>query len=121
MRVFIYGTLLDAGVFRRMAGTLAPLRRAVPARLSGHCRVALRGTPYPTLIRAPGEVEGVLVALPPLPFRRLSAYEGASYRLRPIRVRTGRGPQLARAWMAARWRADAARPWTLPQRKRARM
>lgn len=121
MRVFLYGTLLDAGVFRRRAGTLAPLRHALPARLAGYRRVALRGTPYPTLLRAVGEVDGVLVGLAPVPFARLSTYEGASYHLIPVRVWTRHGPRLARAWAAARWRADPAQPWTLPRRKRARM
>lgn len=121
MRVFLYGSLLDAGVFRRMAGTLAPFRRALPARLGGYRRVALRGTPYPTLLRAAGVVDGVLVALAPAPLARLSTYEGASYRLIPVRVQTSRGPRCARAWVAARWRADPARPWTLLKRKRARM
>ena len=103
--IFIYGTLLDPRVLTRFAGRAA-FRRAVPARLSGWRRVGLRGTPYPTLFRAPGEVQGLL--LPPLPpesLARLAAYEGASYGLVPVRVTTPRGPRRARAWIAARWRA----------------
>ncbi|MGG5809962.1 gamma-glutamylcyclotransferase family protein [Falsiroseomonas sp. CW058] len=111
LRVFLYGTLLDPRVFRRMAGALRPLRGALPARLPGHCRVALRGTPYPTLLRGAGEVGGLLVTLPPAPFARLAAYEGASYRLVPVRVLTARGPRRARAWAAAPWRADPAQGW----------
>jgi gamma-glutamylcyclotransferase (GGCT)/AIG2-like uncharacterized protein YtfP len=110
--VFLYGTLLDAGTFRRRAGTRKPLRAAVGAVLAGFRRVALRGTPYPTLLRGQGEVRGILLRLPPGPFARLSAYEGASYRLVPVRVRTPRGPRAARAWAAAPWRADPASDWS---------
>jgi hypothetical protein len=109
--LFIYGTLLDARVFARLAGR-APLRRAMPARARGFTRVILRGTPYPTLRRADATaVDGLL--LPRLgndARRRLAAYEGASYRLAPIRVVTRRGPRFARAWLAPAWRA-AQLPW----------
>ncbi len=108
--IFIYGTLLDPRVFAGLAGR-APLRRALPARLTGWLRVVLRGTPYPTLARDPGEVAGLLLPrLPPAAFARLSAYEGACYALVPVRVTTPRGPRRARAWMAAPWRATR-RPW----------
>ena len=110
--VFLYGTLLDPRIFARFAGRGA-LRRGVPARLPGHRRVRLRGTPYPTLLASPGDaVAGLL--LPRLgagAFARLAAYEGASYALRPVRVLTPRGPRRARAWMAPPWRAEPM-PWT---------
>ncbi len=109
--VFVYGTLLDPRIFARFAGR-APLRRALPARLSGHRRVPLRGTPYPTLLRGEGEVAGLLLPrLAPAALARLSAYEGPSYALVPLRVATPRGPRRARAWAAAPWRADAGRDW----------
>jgi gamma-glutamylcyclotransferase (GGCT)/AIG2-like uncharacterized protein YtfP len=111
VRVFLYGTLLDPRVFRRMAGTLRPFRRAVPARLPGFRRVAVRGTPYPTLLRGEGDVSGVIVTLPPVPLARLMSYEGASYRLTPVQVLTRRGPSHAHAWATAPWRADPRRPW----------
>ena len=105
--IFIYGTLLAPRVFARFAGRAA-LRRALPARLAGWRRVVLRGTPYPTLARAPGEVKGLLLPrLAPTAFARLSAYEGASYALVPVRVATLRGPRRARAWIAAPWRATS--------------
>lgn len=109
--VFVYGTLLDPRVFARFAGR-APWRRAVPARLPGHRRVHLRGTPYPTLRRDPAvEVAGLLLPrLAPDALVRLAAYEGPCYRLRPVTVRTARGPRRARAWLAPDWRADP-RPW----------
>jgi gamma-glutamylcyclotransferase (GGCT)/AIG2-like uncharacterized protein YtfP len=109
--LFVYGTLLDPRVFARFAGR-APLRKALPARLAGFRRVLLRGTPYPTLLRGAGEVAGLLLPrLAPAALARLSAYEGPSYALVPLRVATPRGPRMTRAWMAARWRADVARAW----------
>jgi gamma-glutamylcyclotransferase (GGCT)/AIG2-like uncharacterized protein YtfP len=108
--IFIYGTLLDPRIFARFAGR-APLRRALPARLAGWRRVGLRGTPYPTLARGPGEVAGLLLPrLAPAAFARLSAYEGACYALAPVRVATPRGARRARAWIAADWRATS-RNW----------
>jgi hypothetical protein len=120
--VFLYGTLLDPAIFARFAGR-RPLRRALPAELAGWRRVTLRGTPYPTLLRAPGGlVRGLL--LPRLAagsFARLSAYEGASYALRPVCVATPRGPRRARAWVASTWRADGTRAWQPEFASRARM
>jgi hypothetical protein len=110
--VFVYGTLLDPRVFARFAGR-EPLRRALPARLVGWRRVRLRGTPYPTLVRAVAEVQGLLLPrLAPAALARLAAYEGASYALMPLRVMTRRGPRRARAWIAARWRSDPYSEWT---------
>jgi hypothetical protein len=98
--IFVYGTLLDPRVFARFAGR-GPLRRALKARLAGWQRVPLRGTPYPTLRRGAGEVAGLLLPrLSPAAMRRLAAYEGASYRLAPVRVLTVRGLRRARAWIA---------------------
>ena len=68
--------------------------------------MVLRGTPYPTLRRGDGVVDGLLLPrLPPAALARLSAYEGASYALVRVRVTTPRGPRLGRAWIAAPWRA----------------
>ncbi|WP_372619439.1 gamma-glutamylcyclotransferase family protein [Falsiroseomonas sp.] len=111
MPIFLYGTLLDPRLFARFAGR-APLRRAMPARLPGFRRVRLRGTPYPTLMRGKGEVQGLLLPrLPPEALSRLAAYEGASYALLPVRVATPRGPRRARAWVAPRWRAECLASW----------
>jgi Gamma-glutamyl cyclotransferase, AIG2-like len=113
--LFLYGTLLDPRVLAVQSGEAGLAWRAVPARLPGHRRVFLRGTPYPTLLPdAEATVEGVLVRAGPRPLRRLAAYEGPPYRLVPIRVLTTRGPCRARAWLAPRWRADPTRPWEPP-------
>ena len=122
--LFLYGTLLRPAVLERMAGQPGLARRLRPARLEGWARVALRGTPYPTLVRAPAAVtEGALLRCGAAALARLAAYEGASYRLVPVRVTTRRGPRWARAWVAPRWRGSAPDPargalplWTPHQR-----
>ena len=106
MLLFLYGTLLDPRVLARQSGEPRLPRRLRPAWLTGHARVALRGTPYPTLVARPDTVtEGALLRTGPAAHARLAAYEGAEYRLVPVRVQTRRGPVRARAWMAPRWRA----------------
>lgn len=113
--LFLYGTLLDPAVLARQAGEACLVRRLLPARLQGWRRVLLRGTPYPTLVRDPrGVTEGAVLRAGPAALARLAAYEGPSYRLAPVRVATPRGPRRARAWVAGRWRADAARAWWPP-------
>jgi gamma-glutamylcyclotransferase (GGCT)/AIG2-like uncharacterized protein YtfP len=114
--LFLYGTLLDAAVFRAKAGGLAPFRRALPGWLAGHRRVTLRGTPYPTLRPGPGEVAGLWLRVPPAMLARLARYEGPSYALRPVRVATPRGARHARAWFAPGWRCSAT-PWQPPPRR----
>lgn len=90
-----------------MAGDAGLHRRAIPAIAPGYRRVALRGTPYPTLLRIRGssEAHGLLLRPSPAAMARLAAYEGPSYRLLPLKVITRRGPRRARAWMAQPWRA----------------
>ena len=46
MLLFLYGTLLDPEVLARQSGERGLTRRLPPARLEGHARAALRGTPY---------------------------------------------------------------------------
>ncbi|TDG16484.1 gamma-glutamylcyclotransferase [Paracraurococcus ruber] len=106
--LFLYGTLLRPAVLDRVAGQRGLARRLRPAILPGHARVALRGTPYPTLRAMPGaETTGALLRCGPQALRRLRAYEGPEYRLVPVTVRTTIGPRRARAWIAPRWRAAA--------------
>ncbi|MBW8271269.1 gamma-glutamylcyclotransferase family protein [Caldovatus aquaticus] len=115
-RLFLYGTLLDPRRLAALSGEARLARRAVPALLPGHRRVRLRGTPYPTLLPDPeAAVRGLLLPrVGAAALRRLAAYEGPPYRLAPVRVLTPRGPCRARAWLAPRWRADAARGWEPP-------
>jgi gamma-glutamylcyclotransferase (GGCT)/AIG2-like uncharacterized protein YtfP len=106
--LFLYGTLLDPRVLARQSGERKLARRLLPARLDGHARAELRGTPFPTLVRRPGaETPGAVLRAGPAALRRLAAYEGPQYRLVPVRAETWRGPVRARAWVAPRWRAAA--------------
>lgn len=109
MILFLYGTLLRPAVLERMAGQRGLARRLRPARLPGWARVTLRGTPYPTLVPRPGAAtEGAVLRCGPAARARLAAYEGADYRLVPVRVATAWGPVRARAWVTPRWRAGGA-------------
>jgi len=113
MRVFLYGSLMDPAVFARVAGTAAALAAARPALLEGWRRVALRGTPFPTLVTAPEEaVDGLVVALRPALLPALHAYEGALYRFLPVRVLSDGRRLAARAWIARPDRADPRHPWS---------
>lgn len=106
MLLFLYGTLLDPLVLARQSGDRGLPRRLRPARLEGYARAGLRGTPYPTLVRRLGtETPGAVLRAGSAARRRLATYEGAQYRLVPVRVWTRRGPVRARAWVAPRWRA----------------
>lgn len=105
MRLFLYGTLLNPAVLARFAGRALPCR---PAVLAGHRRVRLRGTPYPTLVRARGTVDGAVTDVPAAALRRLMAYEGPRYELRRLVVATPRGKTAAFAWIAD---APTRRPW----------
>jgi gamma-glutamylcyclotransferase (GGCT)/AIG2-like uncharacterized protein YtfP len=109
VRLFVYGTLLDTSRLARFAGrSVVPC----PAELGGWRRVALRGTPYPTLRRGRGAVTGGLIIADAALLRRLSIYEGSRYRLvsvaaRAIRDDTAR-PVRAFAWIA---RGATRRAW----------
>jgi gamma-glutamylcyclotransferase (GGCT)/AIG2-like uncharacterized protein YtfP len=104
--VFLYGTLMDPAVARRIAGQDRFVREARPALLAGYRRVLLRGTPYPTLVRdARGVVHGLLAEVPPSVLRRLSAYEGPLYRFVAVRVLCAGATLAARAWIAPEGRA----------------
>ena len=106
MRLFIYGTLLDPGRLGTLVGRGLPLQ---PADLPGWRRVGLRGTPYPTLRRAfRARVAGAVINVDAAALRRLTAYEGAQYRLRRVAVHTRGRKTAALAWIAP---AVTARPW----------
>jgi gamma-glutamylcyclotransferase (GGCT)/AIG2-like uncharacterized protein YtfP len=108
--VFVYGTLCDSAVFARVARARRPLLLARPAVLRGFRRVALRGTPYPTLLRAPGAaVAGKLLRVTPAQLARLHRYEGRAYRFRAVLARRFSTVFRAHAWIAAN--ADPATPW----------
>ena len=97
MHLFLYGTLLDTNLLATFAGRPVAI---APATLRGWRRVALPDSRYPTLRRARGVVEGGLVRVNRHTMRRLAAYEGPSYRLTRIVVRTARGNAAASTWIA---------------------
>jgi gamma-glutamylcyclotransferase (GGCT)/AIG2-like uncharacterized protein YtfP len=108
MRLFLYGTLLDADRLARLGGDPGLPARLRPAALRGFRRVAGAGG-YPTLVpdRA-ARVEGAVLDVPAGALRRLQAYEGPRYRLTPVRAETAAGPVAAFAWIAG---AATRRAW----------
>jgi gamma-glutamylcyclotransferase (GGCT)/AIG2-like uncharacterized protein YtfP len=97
MRLFLYGTLLDPALLARFAGRPIPM---TPAALHGWRRVALPGGRYPTLRRARGIVIGAVATVDRCTLARLTAYEGPTYRLRPLTVSVARRKTVAHAWIA---------------------
>ncbi|GIX10399.1 gamma-glutamylcyclotransferase family protein [Elioraea sp.] len=118
MRLFLYGTLTDPAVARRVAGEDRFVREARPALLAGYRRVILRGTPYPTLVPdREAAVHGLVTEVTPAVLRRLHAYEGPLYRFVTVRVLCEGATLAARAWIAHRTRATA--PGTARSRRAA--
>jgi hypothetical protein len=109
MRVFLYGTLLDATTLAQRSGDPNLPARCVPATLHGWRRVALPDARWPTLRRdRAGEVTGALVDVTAAAAMRLAAYEGDMYRLLPVVVMTASGKTAARVWIAP---GGTRRPW----------
>ena len=109
MRLFLYGTLLDARTLALRGGQPLPTSRAIPATLPGWRRVAMPGGRYPTLRRGRADcVRGVLVDVPARAMGRLAAYEGPAYRLTRVVVATPNGKTSAHTWIAS---AGTRRPW----------
>ena len=109
MRLFLYGTLLDAATLARHGGDPSLPARCVAATLRGWRRVALPNAPWPTLLRdRAGVVTGVLVDVTAAAARRLAAYEGDLYRPLPVVVTTAHGKTAARVWIAP---GGTRRPW----------
>lgn len=107
MRVFLYGTLMDPAVARRVAGEDGFVHDARPALLPGYRRATLRGTLYPTLARdSAGTVHGLLAEVAPAVLSRLHDYEGRQYRFVAVRVLSGGVTCAARAWIAPEHRAS---------------
>ena len=110
MRLFLYGTLLDARTLALRGGQPLPTSRAIPATLPGWRRVAMPGGRYPTLRRGRADcVRGVAVDVAAAILARLAAYEGPRYRLVGVVVATKTGPIRACAWIAP---GGTSRPWS---------
>lgn len=87
MRLFFYGTLLDADVRNLVLGAAGRDIGLTAARLDGWQRRRARGKSYPVIQPGAGQsVEGaVSTALSAAVVARLSAYEGPGYVLVPCR------------------------------------
>ncbi|MCS6921646.1 MAG: gamma-glutamylcyclotransferase [Elioraea sp.] len=106
MRIFLYGTLMDPEVARRVSGDDRFVREAQPALLPGWRKTLLRGTPFPTLVPDDGSVvHGLLAKVSPRTLARLHAYEGRLYRFVTVHVLSAGRRLAARAWIAPPWRA----------------
>ena len=109
MRLFVYGTLLSPPVLARRSGAPLPRCRPTPATLRGWRRVALRGTPWPTVRRQRGaRTPSLLIDVTAAALRRLNAWEGPAYRLTRVVVATSTGNSAAMIWIAP---TTGARPW----------
>ena len=85
--LFIYGTLLDPDLFRRITRTPLATLRPRPARAEGHVAVYAFGKPFPVLAQGEGHAEGLLIeGLSPAHWRALDAYEGREWQRTPLAV-----------------------------------
>lgn len=93
MRFFFYGTLLDRDVTALVLGRRLPASAFTPATLPGHARRTVTGASYPIAVRDPkSTVAGAVVrGLSARDVARLAAYEGARYRIAPLKVRLAGG------------------------------
>ncbi len=109
-RVFLYGTMGDAGLRRIVTGAEPP---AAPATLSGYRVGAVMGESFPAMVAdADAEAEGLVVELAPMAAQRLDFYE-ACFGYAPRRVEVGGAaavtylpvhpPHLDGAWDFAEW------------------
>jgi len=133
MRFFFYGTLLDPDVTAIVLGRRLPPSAFEPATLGGFVRRRAAGKGYPILVpQRGGTVSGRVVGgLTAADAARLSAYEGANYRVSVLPVRmqgrletvsvfTPNGPGLAPSadeWDLASWQSRHKRPFVAWIRK----
>lgn len=113
MKLFFYGTLMDADVRELVCGTALEVE---PAMAQGFRRVFVAGRHYPMMLRhASGWVEGTLASgLDAGTVHRLQLYEGWEYSLHPIKVRTASGAALmAHVFLCPPEIAPEMRDWRL--------
>lgn len=115
MKLFFFGTLMDADVLRVVIGrTLADVE---PAEVRKFRRVFVHGRNYPMLLPHPsGTVEGVLAHdLDDDTVSRLLLYEGGEYHLVPLRVNNAHGhPVRAGTFLCDRVVQPGHQEWHLP-------
>lgn len=122
MDYFFYGTLRDADVRAAVLGRAAEGVFCRAARLVGYRCLRARGASYPVIVPAAGAVtEGLLVrGLDAADGRRLAAYEGGDYVLRPLRVRLDDGGEMiAHGFLPRQRRMASGQPWSLTDWQRS--
>lgn len=120
LRLFVYGTLLDADLRLAVLGAAAQHISVVSAVLKGYERVAIEGCAYPALRRdAAAQVDGcVLSGMDRAMEARLLAYEGAEYRYARRQVEIdGAGRQMTAVFLTTS-PPLAGPPWSLAEWQR---
>ena len=111
-QIFVYGTLLDAGVRRALFGAAG---RVTPARLHGWRRVKVKGGDYPAL--APSlnaSVKGMLFRPSgATSLRRLDLYEDDEYERRSVLVSVSGQLRRAEVYLTVQGVALDRRDWGL--------
>lgn len=113
MKLFFYGTLMDADVRELVCGEALEVE---PAMVQGFRRVFVAGRHYPMMLpHASGWVEGTLATgLNAETVHRLQVYEGWEYTLQPIKVRTASGHAvIAHVFLCPPRIAPEMRDWRL--------
>ena len=121
MRVFVYGTLLDADVRIAVLGRTAAMLPVEPATLEGYRRVAMRGRTYPVIVPdANGTVAGALLrGLSRAAFAKLEAYETDEYRVADVVVTSGAERSIAaKAFVASGRARPSPLPWEIEDWRR---
>lgn len=109
MDLFVYGTLMDPELVRRLTGRIFS---RCPARLADFRRIEPPGS-YPYIVPCPGStVEGVVLRnLDDRTLRVLDEYEGNLYLRTEVTADTAAGPRRCVVYVA--------RPGAFERRKRA--
>lgn len=104
MRLFLYGTLLDAADTAMGRWLRERVTATVPATVPGviHAIPSPQGW-YPALLHGHGRVAGVIAQcdLERRDLARLDRYEGHEYRRKALRARSSAGTEAVQAWI---WR-----------------
>ncbi|MBI4558309.1 MAG: gamma-glutamylcyclotransferase [Candidatus Hydrogenedentes bacterium] len=89
-QIFVYGTLMDASIQRRILGRTAEAR---PGTLHGYRKtmVHVDGQGFPNIEAAEGHaVNGLILSVDTMSLAALDAYEGAEYQRRQVLLADGK-------------------------------
>ena len=100
-RLFVYGTLMQEELLRRLLQRVPP---AVPAILANYHRSRLPGRSYPGIRYVRNrQVDGyLLTGLSTAQLQRLDRYEGSEYRRARVRVDTAQGRRVTWVYLLRR-------------------